>query len=260
MISHNSLLYWFPKIAWLDIPVPNTKVALLTSEEKTAYANPEADSFDISRLHGEVKTIINSRFHLPVFLRTDEFSNKHFWNRSCYLDNFSNLGRNLQELIIGSKTANFIGCLPLEAIAVREYIPMDTKFHAFSGMPVNPERRYFIRDGKVKCHHPYWIEDAIEQGTPNEKLPASWKELAKEMNFESPEEIDLLSRYCTKVAQALNGYWSVDFCKAKDGRWVLIDMALGNESWHPHDCKYSTMSAPQKKEKPDFSFLIEKKE
>lgn len=34
------------------------------------------------------------------------------------------------------------------------------------------------------------------------------------------------------------GYWSIDFCKAKDGRWILIDMATGERTWHKEDCEY----------------------
>ena len=39
----------------------------------------------------------------------------------------------------------------------------------------------------------------------------------------------------------MKGYWSVDYWKAKDGRWILIDMAEGEKSWHPSKCKYSNM-------------------
>lgn len=29
------------------------------------------------------------------------------------------------------------------------------------------------------------------------------------------------------------GYWSVDFAKGQDGTWYFIDMAEGDQSWHP---------------------------
>lgn len=40
-------------------------------------------------------------------------------------------------------------------------------------------------------------------------------------------------RLAEKVAKRFEGYWSVDFARLRDGRWVLIDMALGEVSWHP---------------------------
>ena len=117
---------------------------------------------------------------------------------------------------------------------------MDSKFTAFYGeMPVNPERRYFIKDGKIQCHHPYWIEEAIEKGTDSKKLPNNWKKVLKEINTETKEEIKLLSKYTNQIAKVFpKGYWSIDFCKAKDGEWILIDMATGGSSWHDDKCKY----------------------
>jgi len=145
MKSKSSLLYWYPKIKNLDISMPKTEIIKLTSKEIEAYGACEGDCFNLDRLETEVSKIIDSKFELPVFLRTDEYSNKHFWNISCYLDDINNLHRNLFEIISGSRCAGIFE-LPIEAICVREFIPMDTRFTAFSGdMPVNPERRYFIK-------------------------------------------------------------------------------------------------------------------
>ena len=58
----------------------------------------------------------------------------------------------------------------------------------------------------------------------------------------------------------MKGYWSVDYWKAKDGRWILIDMAEGEKSWHPSKCKYSNMPKENPPEKPDLSYLVEKKD
>lgn len=258
-MNKNSMLYWYPKIKNLDIPMPETEIIKLTSKEIKDYERGEGDCFNLDRLEKEVSKIIDSKFELPVFIRTDEISNKHFWKMSCYLDNKKNIKSNLMEIISGSRLADMFG-LSIQAIAVREYIPMDTRFYAFVGeMPVNPERRYFIRDGNVECHHPYWIEDAVERGTPAEKLPKNWRQLAKEMNTETKKEVKLLTGYSKKVSEAIEGYWSVDFCRAKKGDWYLIDMAEAEKSWHPSSCKHSNMPEEKPAEKPDFSFLIEKK-
>jgi len=260
--SKSSLLYWFPKIKNLGIPTPRTEIVTLTEQEKDTYYRGEGDCFNLERLTNKVSEIIQERFSLPVFLRTDEFSNKHLWGKSCYLDNLDNLQRNLFEIICGSKLADMMG-LPIEAIVVREFIQMDTRFRAFYGeMPVNPERRYFIRNGKLECHHAYWIEDAVESGTPVEKLPKNWRQLAKEMNTETKKEVELLTNYSQKIAEVIDGYWGIDYCKAKNGRWILIDMAEGEKSWHPSKCKYSNMPSKPKEEitKPALDFLIKKKD
>jgi hypothetical protein len=105
-------------------------------------------------------------------------------------------------------------------------------------MPVNPERRYFVKDGAVLCHHPYWTKEAIAKGTSG-GLPKDWESIVEEINKETKEESEILTGCSQKVAKALDGFWSVDFCKAKDNRWILIDCAEGVRSWHPEDCKYA---------------------
>jgi hypothetical protein len=97
---------------------------------------------------------------------------------------------------------------------------------------VNPERRYLIKDGEVVAHFAYWIKDAII----NPSRP-DWEELSDLMNYESEEEITLLTGYAQQVAQRLRGYWSVDFCKAKNGTWYLIDCAKGEDSFKPEEIR-----------------------
>jgi hypothetical protein len=93
---------------------------------------------------------------------------------------------------------------------------------------VNPERRYFIKDGEVLCHHPYWFKGSIRNPSVE-----NWEELSDEMNSEKEEEIKLLTSYSKIIADAVKGFWSIDFCKARNGCWILIDMATGENSWHP---------------------------
>ena len=259
-MNKSSLLYWYPKIKDLGIPIPKTKIIPLTDQEKKDYYEGDGDCFNLDRLTSKVRGVIEKQFSLPVFLRTDEYSGKHFWKKTCFLDDLDNLQEHLMEIIVGGKLADMMG-LPIEAMVVREYIEMDSKFKAFYGeMPVNSERRYFIKNGNVECHHPYWDEDAVERGTLTNILPVNWKGLAGKMNFESQEEIDVLSEYSKVIATHFEDYWSVDYCKSKDGRWILIDMAEAEKSWHPSECKYSNMPEIKKQEKSDFNFLVERKD
>jgi hypothetical protein len=163
-------------------------------------------------------------------------ADKHKWEKSCFYDG-KDLSIHLIHIIEQTACCDIIG-LPVKAIIIREYIPMDTKFTAFMGkMPIGAERRYFIKDGKTIEHFPYWtrepFESEITRGYPWAKYPDNWPEILNELNNETPEEIKLLTSYANKIAQVLDGYWSVDFCRAKDGRWVFIDVAEGEKSWHP---------------------------
>lgn len=241
-MDENSLLYWYPKIKDLGIRTPYTQYVKLNQKELDEYYIGQGDSCSLERLAEEVRKLISTdrNLDLPVFLRTDYISNKWFWDKSCFLQNHDNLRSQLFEIICASRCADIMGGLPIEAIVVREYIPMDTKFYAFAGnMPVNPERRYFIRNGAVLCHHSYWIEEAIREPL-NNKLPENWKKLLRAVNSEvDSEELEILRIATEKVAKVMDGFWSVDYCFSAKGEWILIDMAEGEKSWHPEDCEFA---------------------
>lgn len=230
----DSFLAYWPKIRKLPIAQPRTEIILLTKSE-----------FEIT-FEGVPKTLtrqiedrIKNYFSLPVFLRTDQSSAKHDWENTCYYDGTKPLKEHLFNIFQFNHCADVIG-LRFLAVIIREYIPMASRFTAFWGnMPVNPERRYFIKDGDILCHHPYWIPEAIESCKAKPSL-TNWYEHIEQLNYESEEEIKLLSNYALMVASVIDGFWSVDFCKGANGKWYLIDMATGRHSWHPQTCQYST--------------------
>ena len=108
-MNKNSLLYWYPKIKDLGIQIPKTEIIKLIDKEINEYYNGEVDCFNLDRLTSEIEKTIKSNFQLPIFLRTDEYSAKHFWKKSCYLDNIDNLKSNLMEIISGSRLADILG-------------------------------------------------------------------------------------------------------------------------------------------------------
>jgi hypothetical protein len=224
--SSNSMLYWYPKVKDL-VPTPKTIMVPVKTDE------PFYDLLDGNplppNLEKELKKAAN-KIGYPLFMRSDVFSGKHDWQYTCYVPKEEALTSHLRSLA-DSQFALW-GMEAIKAIVFREYIPMDFKFLAFYGsMPVNSERRYFIKDGKIICRHPYWVKDAIIR-------PSSprWEEYLKEMNTETLQEIDELTHYANLMAGVLDGFWSLDFCRAATGKWFFIDAAIGERSWHPEDC------------------------
>jgi len=229
-VESDSMLIWFPRIKDLPIPQPKTEIILLTDEELKLLIEENVPQNIVKKVQA-----VCDKMGYPCFLRTDLASGKHSWKDSCFVDGPKEVWKHIFEVVSFNLMADILG-LDFKALVVREYIPMDTRFTAFYGdMPVNPERRYFIKNGQVLCHHPYWIEEAIAESKPP-SIP-NWREIAKEMNTETEDEIKLLTGYAQMVAERFEGYWSIDFCKAKDGRWILIDMATGEKSWHPEHKK-----------------------
>jgi hypothetical protein len=231
-MNKTSLLYWLPRICELGIPYPHT-VCLPAGEDILA----PLDGAEIpAKLMDSIRSAARS-IGYPLFLRTDLQSGKHGWKNTCYIPEESLLGKNLAGVV----EENMLGACcfgPMfEALVFRKFLDLDATFIAFYGdMPVNRERRYFIKGGEVVCHHPYWPEHAIDGHTKD----VDWKDKLAALNDEPAEEIALLSGYAKRVSKELPEYWSVDFAKAKDGTWYLIDMALGAESFHWENCTEDT--------------------
>lgn len=234
----SSMLYWWPKVKDVDIPMPETVVIEIDMSNDDVFGIVDFDEDSLLAWKAYIPKIEEAieKVGVPAFLRTDHTSGKHDWVNTCYYDGSRRIESHITELVSFSENAGFIG-LDISAIVVREYIPMKSSFTAFPGsMPVCPERRYFVRDGEVECHHHYWVADAIAKGTRAEDLPKVWKRMLHKMNRESDEEIELLTANAKKIAERISGYWSVDFCQTTKGGWFFIDMAEGEKSWHP-ECR-----------------------
>lgn len=226
-----SMLYWYPKTVKLtDIPQPRTKFVLLDDKAIDARNN-EGCTY---AMRDNVQKLINKEFNLPVFLRTDLCSGKHSWEKTCYHDG----KRDLMSMLLDLTTANLLCDQWFQAFAVREYISMETKFNAFHGnMPIGHERRYYINNGKVMAHTHYWCKEAFDNDFVRPDLPEKWEQTLERLNYEFPTEIRLLTKMSKSIASVLSGFWSVDFCLAKDGRWIFIDAAEGEKSWMPDNLK-----------------------
>ena len=230
-INITSMNYWYPKIQGLGIPVPKTVILL---EKKPfdwyAYLDEKMPVNEINMLIQEANKI-----GYPLFIRSDLNSGKHMFQDTCFVPNSMTLFKNLYHII----EDNAVKDLPMTSIVLREYIEPEWKFKAFKGLPIAPERRYFVSCGEVICHHTYWVEDAIEFWG-NQIPPENWRDMLAEMNSETEEEVKLLSNYARRVAHEFTDKeLSVDFMKARDGRWILIDAASAIQSWHP-ECDKAT--------------------
>jgi hypothetical protein len=223
-IDKNSMLFWYPMVKDLPIPQPETHILKL-----------EEDPFDLDKysLEGWIiedakKFVAETKLSYPLFLRTDQSSGKHCWQETCFVKSEDFLGACIFRVIEENIYTGLMG-LPYKALVFREFIPLESDFTAFLGaMPVSKERRYFVNNGKVVCHHHYWIEDAIRRPSIE-----NWKEVLEELNTETPHERILLTGYAEMVGAQFPEYWSIDFAKTRDASWILIDMAVGTDSWHP---------------------------
>lgn len=226
MVNKTSMLYWWPKVKFLPVPIPDTQIIL------NKGPNGWMSFLDGKTLTKNETAILHRALDsmgYPCFLRTDIFSGKHHYSKSCHITNRKDALSHIFELVEGS----FMRDIGMNALVVREHLNLLSPFKAFSGLPISKERRYFAETGKVILHHPYWPEDAIEF-FPGEPIPENWQEQLKQINIEEPVEISLLSRYASIISEKLDGPWSIDFAQTTDGLWYFIDAAEAMKSWiHP---------------------------
>lgn len=228
MVDKSSLLYWYPRIKDI-VPTPKTVwVEIPENEFPLAWVDKGIPENIKKELKSKAEQI-----GYPLFMRTDHFSAKHSYEYTCYVQNESKLIPNLMELIQMSYCADVLG-LPLDAIVLREFLELDSEFRAFGGrLPIAVEVRWFIKNGDVQCCHFYWMENAIR--FPDKP---DWEERLERMKKRAYDELDIHKKLALKIAKVMDGYWSVDFARTKSGEWICIDMALGEQSYHPSSCPY----------------------
>jgi len=229
--SNSSMEYWFPIVSDLDIPMPKTEFAIRRQDPCDWFGLLDGEPVSTSEKKA-LKTCAKELGY-PLFMRTDLCSGKHDYLHTCFIESEKELISHLWRLVEDNACKD----LYFNSIVVREFIELDWRFKAFHGLPIAPERRYFIRDGEVVCRHPYWPEDCIHFSKDSPEVDG-WKSMLAEMNTESDEEVEILTSQAMKIASVLPGAWSVDFAKGKDGTWYMIDMALANASYHLDDCEH----------------------
>lgn len=231
--NKNSIEYWYPKI--VDI-VPTPKTAIIPVKRKWDKTG-EYIYVIVEDVKKIFKTAIEN-FTFPIFLRGSDSSIKHGWKDTCFVKCKEDLVSHIQKISHETECLDVFSSIPLTAFAVREYIEMDSRFKYFYGeLPINPEQRFFIYNHKIICHHPYWTSESIED--------KKYEQLLGEMNTLTDEEKNLLNNYTAEIASRFDGYWSIDFCRAKDKQWYCIDMADGYRSWHP-ECNFKLKSPDER--------------
>lgn len=210
-MNENSMLHWYPKVSGLGVPVPETYMC-----------------------HMELQTIIRAAriVGFPCFLRTDLASGKHDWKDSCFVPDEASLPSHMAKILEANVRWQMLGIEP-QAFVVREFLPLQTLFNAFSGsMPINKERRYFVKDGQVLCSHPYWETTAFNNYPARMAEGDDWKEKLAILNQRNSAEIFILDRHASTIGAAIGGEWSIDFAQDIHGKWWMLDMALAYNSYH----------------------------
>jgi hypothetical protein len=164
----NCLSYWYPTAQKAGIHTPETMIF----KANDAVVDGIRNAFWMKPITQTQKNAIHSfldlvklearRIKYPLFLRSGQTSHKHDWGDTCFVSCESSLVQNIQNIAEMNIMADMNGGLPIDIWVIREMIKTKPYFYAFNNMPITKERRYFVRDGKVEEHFPYWPKNAFE--------------------------------------------------------------------------------------------------
>lgn len=227
-----SLPDWYPLIEPI-VPTPRTRWVREVGDLSPLLdgLQPAGWASLLERLGG-----FGAELGYPLFLRSGLTSGKHDWARTCLVSDQTVLGTHVAAIVEFSAMADLFG-LDTDDWVVRELLPTKPAFYAFGGMPITRERRYFVADGHVYGHTPYWPPESIEAAdNPH------WPALLEKLNHESAAEVRQLTELSELVSRHVPGAWSVDWLHVPKLGWFCIDMAHAEVSY----CwtEYPTAPAP----------------
>jgi len=236
------MLYWWPRVEELSIPMPKTILIPCRDPRGIIKALDGGKNKTFDALRREVQRRA-PEIGFPLFLRSDRVSNKHEWKKSCYVESIEQIPARIFKLLDFSLAVD----VSFEGVAIRKFLDLDARFTAFWGeMPIAVERRLFVNGTRVVCEHPYWPPESIERPVlPEDEFdlhpdrpPELWEKILDEMQKIGLKELKKLKEYARRLGVAMGkGYWSFDFCRGKNGTWYFTDMAVGEESFHWPGCK-----------------------
>jgi len=231
-VSKNSMLYWFPKLEEMGIPVPKTEFTHIGLDTKN-------DMWAVDIDKKEMKEAVEKVGGYPVFLRTDHISSKHEMSMGSRATGDDELRHCAEHLVEKTMMIMTVG---LNVLAIREWIEINHYYRAFGfphardeyKTPIGFEMRYFIRDGEIECKHFYWVKGSIRRADRD-----NWKSLHDTTKRETLRQFekDDVDSLVLKIAEEFKGYWSVDVAMDVDGNYYVIDMAEGEESYHKPECE-----------------------
>lgn len=222
----NCITFWYPKLQRLGFPMPKTEI-IYTDVKLVALLDGEKPE-GIDKFIDKIEEAI-SKVGSPSFIRTGYLSNKHDWEKSCFLKKGitrREIISHITNIVEMSSITTIDRMTPIDFWAIREFIETEPYFNYFPGkMPITKERRYFINNGNIQCHHNYWDRKAFGNDIDKNKF--------EKLASLSEEDEKILEKMASYIANMFSGYWSVDFLKGKNGQWYMTDMAIGERSYHP---------------------------
>lgn len=230
-MNRNSALIWLPSIEKAGLPVPKT-VIVPYDHHACAPVFYGQSSTEFERLVEAVAKAAVEVIH-PIFIRTDLSSAKHSGPTAYRIGRGEAPGKAVFSTLEDNEMKFWMGRYGPSAFLVRQFLELDAPFTAFHNFPVAREFRFFANSKCVRCWHPYWPAESLEEHRPSRE---DWRECLTELH-QVPKVPELWLMAVAAAKACGGGEWSVDFCLDVHGKWWLLDMATAEDSYHWPGCE-----------------------
>ena len=220
--------HWAPAVETAGVSSPATLLVPLSTGLQLTFIDgypptPETEA----NLDQIVKAVeeMGAKHGFPLFIKTSFTSNKHYWQETCCLPNAdrATIIKHMGEILFSQGFSPY----PFAAsLLIREMLKTEPAFHAFGSMPVTQEFRVFAGNGTVEGYQPYWPKESIKDPSAPD-----WEQKLAVINSINDQDLRQLTKMAGDITRHLDGEWSVDFLKDRDGKWWLIDMAEAKLSY-----------------------------
>lgn len=127
---------------------------------------------------------------------------------------------------------------PITALAVREYIEMETLVDDHMAS-IHPEIRFIVDEGDVLG----WFVDVHADDFPLSVSEDEQQEILADIQSRAEAAEEELTDMAAAVAEELDDSgWSVDFIQSESGEWYLTDMALYGLWWDENASQWRNIS------------------
>jgi hypothetical protein len=241
--NKNNISFWYPKVKDCGILTPNTYITEVPEEIVNACFMEGNQQECMDKVYNwvkdEVMPNIPQELRGLLFIKNGAYSNKFDFNTACARYSALDIARSVIEINYASLMFETGGNAEL---AIRErIIHYDSIVPTiYNGMPLQNEYRIFYDfDNKQPLYIVnYWdwgyCHDAISRNITDKLVYECYYGRIQEHFEEMKDTVtELVDKHMQDVT-GLEGIWSIDIMEA-NGRFWLIDMALGNRSayWDP---------------------------
>jgi len=236
-----SMLYWYPKIADLNVPVLETEFFSLNDSQST---------FEIQEGGIDTKQLIETLETIPVeeikqtveALPTEKAHIRSDWKSSMLIGG-EGVTINAEEKVIHEQVLHLIDSMvmtgfPHNSLVVREWVELEELTTSYN-RSINPEVRVIVDEGEVIDSFVDVYEDDFDSSFSQDEIDTYLNKLTARLE----KNRNQIENWAKIIAEELDETgWSIDFIQDTNGNWHITDMALYGLYWSEEKNKWHNIS------------------